>query len=154
MTSIVDCYELFIEKPSILLAKSYTWSAYKHYNTAEYKLIGLTPQGTVSSILNGWGGRVLDKYIVENSGYFKYLLPGDGVHGDSGFHVEDSVAFQTAMLDIPTFIRGCDQLPPGDIDVTCKLGNVRIHVERIIGAVRRRFQCNWCIAEGVNIKKE
>ena len=35
VTSIIDCFELFIEKPSDLLAKSCTWSQYKHYNTAK-----------------------------------------------------------------------------------------------------------------------
>ena len=41
VTSIIDCFELFIEKPSNLLAKSCTWSQYKHYNTAKY-LISIT----------------------------------------------------------------------------------------------------------------
>ena len=35
VTSIIDCFELFIEKPSNLLAKACTWSQYKHYNTAK-----------------------------------------------------------------------------------------------------------------------
>ena len=45
-----------------------------------------------------------------------------------------------ATLDIPAFTRGCEQLPPSDVEATRKLANVRIHVERIIGAVRQRFQ--------------
>ena len=36
VVAIIDCFELFIEKPSNLLAKSCTWSQYKHYNTAKY----------------------------------------------------------------------------------------------------------------------
>ena len=56
VTSIIDCFELFIEKPSDLLAKSCTWSQYKHYNTAKY-LISITPQGIISFISNGWGGK-------------------------------------------------------------------------------------------------
>lgn len=43
-------------------------------------------------------------------------------------------------IDIPTFAKGHDQLPPEDVEATRKLANVRIHVERIIGAVRQRFQ--------------
>ena len=34
VTSIIDCFKLFIEKSSDLLAKSCTWSQYKYYNTA------------------------------------------------------------------------------------------------------------------------
>ena len=136
---VTSSFELFIEKPSNLLAKSCTWSQYKHYNTAKY-LIGITPQGIISFISKGWGGRVSDKYIVENSGYLRHLLPGDVVLADRGFDVADSVALQGATLDIPAFTRGCDQLSPGDIEATRKLANVRIHVERIIGAVRQHFQ--------------
>ena len=139
VTSIIDCFELFIEKPSNLLAKSCTWSQYKHYNTAKY-LISITPQGVISFVSNGWGGRVSDKYIVENSGYMKHLLPGDVVLADRGFDVVDSIAVCGATLDIPAFTRGCDQLSAGDIEATRKLANVQIHVERIIGAVRQHFQ--------------
>ena len=140
VTSIIDCLELFIEKPSNLLAKSCTWSQYKHYNTAKY-LISITPQGIISFISKeSRGGRVSDKYIVENSGYLRNLLPGDVVLADRGFDVADSVALQGATLDIPAFTRGCDQLAPAVVEATRKLANVRIHVERIIGAVRQRFQ--------------
>ena len=139
VTSIIDCFELFIEKPLNLLAKSCTWSQYKHYNTAKY-LISVTPQGIISYISNGWGGRVSDKYIVENSGYLRHLVPGDVVLADRGFDVADSVAYHGATLDIPAFTRGRDQLSAEDVESTRKLANVRIHVERIIGAVRQRYQ--------------
>ena len=139
VTSIIDCFELFIEKPSELLAKSCTWSQYKHYNTAKY-LISITPQGVISFISNGWGGRASDKYIVENSGYLNHLSPGDVVLADRGFDVADSLALFGATLHIPAFTRGRDQLLAVDVEATRKLANVRIHVERIIGSVRQRFQ--------------
>ena len=139
VTSIIDYFEVFIEKPSNLLAKSCTWSQYKDYNTAKY-LISITPQGIISYISNGWGGRVSDKYIVENSGYLQHLLPGDVVLADRGFDVADSLALHGATLDIPAFTRGRDQLSPEEVEATRKLAHVRIHVERIIGAVRQRFQ--------------
>ncbi len=108
VTSIIDFFELFIEKPSNLLAKSCTWSQYKHYNTAKY-LMSITPQGVISFISHSWGGRVSDKYIVENCGY---LDVGDVVLADRGFDIADSVAYRGATLDIPAFTRGCEQLPP------------------------------------------
>ena len=35
VVAIVDCYEIKIETPSNLIAKSFTWSQYKHANTAK-----------------------------------------------------------------------------------------------------------------------
>ena len=62
VTAIIDWFELFIEKPSNLMARACTWSQYKHYNTAKY-LIAVTPQGVISFISKGWDGRASDQYI-------------------------------------------------------------------------------------------
>jgi len=52
---IIDCFEIFIERPISLVARAQTWSNYKKHNTVKY-LIGITPQGSVSFISKGWGG--------------------------------------------------------------------------------------------------
>ena len=44
---IIDCFEVFIERPTSQTARSQTWSNYKHHNTIKY-LIGVTPQGSVA----------------------------------------------------------------------------------------------------------
>ena len=54
-TVIIDCFEVFINRPSNLLARVQTWSSYKHHNTVKV-LIGITPQGTISYISQAWGG--------------------------------------------------------------------------------------------------
>ena len=43
---IIDCFEVFIERPSNLKARSQTFSHYKHAHTIKY-LIGITPQGVI-----------------------------------------------------------------------------------------------------------
>lgn len=139
VTSIIDCFEIFIEKPGDLMSKAATWSTYKHHNTAKY-LISITPQGTISFISKGYGGRVSDKFITENSGFLGKLLPGDIVLADRGFNVEEAIGYMGATLNIPSFTKGKSQLTPKEIESTRRLANVRIHVERIIGAVRQRFQ--------------
>ncbi|XP_046845616.1 uncharacterized protein LOC124439434 [Xenia sp. Carnegie-2017] len=58
---IIDCFEVFIDRPSDFLARAHTWSSYKHHNTAKF-LIGITPQGTVSFISKAWGGSVRQIY--------------------------------------------------------------------------------------------
>ena len=47
VTVIIDCFEIFIDRPSNLLARAQTFSSYKHHNTVKV-LIGITPQGTIS----------------------------------------------------------------------------------------------------------
>ena len=135
---IIDCFEVFIERPSSLIARAMTWSTYKHHNTIKF-LIGITPQGVISFISSAWCGRVSDKYLTEHSNFLKHLLPGDLVLADRGFDISDSVAYCGATLKLPAFTRGKDQLSAVDIEDTRKIANVRIHVERVIGLVRRKY---------------
>ena len=51
---VIDCFEVFIERPSNLLARACTWSSYKHHNTVKV-LLGMSPQGVVSSVSDTWG---------------------------------------------------------------------------------------------------
>ena len=52
---IIDCFEVFIERPASLTARAQTWSNYKKHNIVKF-LIGITPQGSVSFISKGWDG--------------------------------------------------------------------------------------------------
>ena len=45
-TTIIDRFELFIDRPTNLTARNLAWSNYKSHNTGKY-LIGITPQGTI-----------------------------------------------------------------------------------------------------------
>ena len=73
---VLDCFELFIERPSNLLARACTWSTYKHHNTVKF-LIGIAPQGVISFVSPAWGGRASDKYLTEHCGILSKLFPGD-----------------------------------------------------------------------------
>ena len=138
VAAIIDCYEIKIEKPSNLLAKAATWSQYKHSNTVKI-LIAIAPQGMTTFVSSSWEGRVSDKHLTMNSGLLQKLLPGDVVLADCGFDVGEVVAMAQASLHMPAFTKGLDQLPPVEVEKTHKLANVRIHVERVIGATRQHF---------------
>ena len=135
---IIDCFEVFIEKPTNLLARAQTFSSYKHHNTIKI-LLGITPQGSISFVSDAWGGRTSDKFLTENCGFLNKLLPGDMVMADRGFTISESVGLKQAELAIPTFTKGKAQLYPIDVEKTRGIASVRIHVERVIGLLRNKY---------------
>ena len=135
---IIDCFEIFIDRPSNLMARAQTWSNYKHHNTLKF-LIGITPQGVISYISTAWGGRVSDKHLTENCGFLNNILPGDLILADRGFDLADTVGMMCAEIKVPAFMRGKKQLSMAEVIDTRKIANVRIHVERVIGVLRQKY---------------
>lgn len=138
IASIIDCFEVFIIRPSNLKARAQTWSHYKSHNTIKY-LISITPQGTVNFISKSWGGRVSDKQITTESGFLNKLVPGDMVMADRGFCIEDLLAPINCSLAIPSFTKGKTQLSYEECKKSREIANLRIHVERVIGLIRNKF---------------
>lgn len=137
-TIITDCFEVFIERPSNLLARSQTFSNYKYHNTVKV-LIGITPQGSVCFTSKAWGGQTSDKYLTERCGLLDNLKAGDLVLADRGFTIRESVALYQAQLAIPAFTKGKNQLDPFDVERTREIADVRIHMARVIGLLRQKY---------------
>lgn len=135
---ILDCFEIFIEKPATQKALAQCYSRYKHAYTIKY-LIGITPQGFISFISKGYGGRCSDKFVTENCGFLDKLNIGDVVMADRGFLIEEELLYRGVELSIPAFTKGKNQLHPRDIEGTRSIANVRIHVERVIGQIKQKF---------------
>ena len=66
-------------------------------------------------------------------------MPGDTVLADRGFDISDSVGSYCLTLNIPAFTRGKSQLSGIEVEQTRKIANIRIHVERVIGNIRKKF---------------
>ena len=135
---ILDCTELFIEKPSCFRAQSDTYSTYKSHNTAK-GLVGIAPNGVLTFVSDLYGGHCSDKIIFEHCGILQLLEEGDSVMADRGFKIQALLAPRKVYLNIPPFMRSKDQLNPDEEDETREIASVRIHVER---AIERVKNCN------------
>lgn len=58
---------------------------------------------------------------------------------DRGFDIKDAVGHMMSRLEIPAFTKNKTQLDPISIEQTRSIANVRIHVERVIGNVRKKY---------------
>ena len=137
-TVIIDCFEIFIDSPSDLLARAHTYSHYKSHNTVKY-LIGITPQGSVSFISNEWGGRASDKHITKNCGLLNKIIPGDTILANHDFDIKESIGMYCATVQMPTFTRGKKQLTGVEVEQTRSIANVRIYVEQVIDNIRKKY---------------
>ena len=115
-------------------------------------LISITPQGVISFVSKGWGGRVSDRHITENSSFLQIILPGDVVLADRGFNVADCLGAVRATLHIPSFTKGKDQLTAFEVEQTRNIANVRIHLERVIWMCATKIynsECHWCTTKRI-----
>ena len=58
---------------------------------------------------------------------------------DRGFSVLETLGTLRKKLEIPSFTKGQDQMRPDDVEDTLVIANVRIHVERVIGNLRKKY---------------
>ena len=83
---VIDCTEIFTERPSGLPARQQLFSNYKHHNTIKF-LVGCSTNGSLVYVSLLWGGRASDKKITCDD-LLNELNPGDPVMADRGFVVE------------------------------------------------------------------
>lgn len=135
---IIDCVELFIEAPYHFDTRVQCWSEYKHHYTLKY-LVSITPQGMFEFISKGYGGRANDMLVTTTCHFLDILEPNDLVLADKGFNMHDVFKIRCVDLEIPAFVCNQKQLHPLAVEATRKIANVRIHVERCIGLLRRKY---------------
>lgn len=148
VVSIIDCFEIPLERFFDLLGRSSTYSSYKSRNTLKY-FISITPSGSISYISQGYGGRATDVQItldkknfavVNDETFLDKLNEGDVVLADRGFLVEVEVKKRGAILRTPSFVGRRSRLTRHETVYSRKVSNLRIHVERVIGKLRRTYK--------------
>ncbi|XP_065069725.1 uncharacterized protein LOC135694784 [Rhopilema esculentum] len=135
---IIDCTELFCQRPSSLAIQSSLYSSYKHHVT--YKaLIGIAPSGAITFVGQLFDGSISDKEIVKRSGFLNSSLwdERDSLMADRGFTISEDLKPLKVQLNIPAFLGGIDQLSEEEVLNSQTIASVRIHVERAIQRVKK-----------------
>ena len=99
---IIDCTEIFIQKPTSPAAQRATWSEYKGHNTMK-TLVGITPSGFFSFVSKLWSGSTSDRKLTQKSGILELIEEGDHVMADRGFTIRDLLTKRKAYLNMPPF---------------------------------------------------
>lgn len=133
--TIIDCTEIFIERPGNLTVRASTWSNYKHHNKIKY-LVAISPLGAISFLSRAFGGRTSDKVVTQRSGFLDLLEPGDLILTDRGFLISEEIATRGCYLAIPAFTKDQSQLSQQEVERSRHMSRVRIHVERAIGRLK------------------
>ena len=77
---VIDCTEIFIERPSSFQSQSATCSTYKSHNTAK-GLVGISPSGAVTFVSDLYVGRSSDKQVILDCGIFYFAGTWGFNHG-------------------------------------------------------------------------
>ena len=135
---IIDCTELFCQRPSSLTIQSSLHSSYKHHVT--YKgLLGISPSGSITFISQLYEGSISDKEIVRKSGILnpKFWSPGDSIMADRGFTIAELLEPLNVELNIPAFLNGREQLFNTEVKESQCIASVRVHVEHAIMRIKK-----------------
>ena len=128
---IIDCTELFCQKPSSLTIQSSLFSHYKHHIT--YKgLVGIFPSGAITFISELYDGSTSDVEIVKRCG----ILNKELWSKDDDLQLKKQLEPLGVTLNIPSFLAGKDQLSQEEVTESQTIAAVRIHVERAIQRIK------------------
>ena len=112
--SIIDCTEIFIERPAETIAQSATWSDYKEHNTGKV-LVGLSSVGYPRFVSDVYCGSISDDDITEISGILSLARAGKRWLADKGWQC-DGDKFNL-VIEMPYRLQGKRQFSESE-DIT------------------------------------
>lgn len=132
---IIDCTEIFTERPSSLALASKTFSTYKSHNTWK-GLVGIAPHGAVTFISSLYSGCMSDVEITKRCGLIELMETGDQIMADKGFVLNNVLKDTGVSVATPHFLCSDGQFTASQIEDNQKIASLRIHVERHIKRVK------------------
>ena len=141
LTSIINCFKIFIESPRNLLARAQCFSQCKRHCTIK-EFISCTPLGAINFLPKCWEGCASDIQIVRDLEFttLKYHWPGDKILADWGFTLSEDFTLNSGTeLLIPAFTCGKRHFSAAEVERTRKTASVHIHIERVISLLKNRY---------------
>ncbi|KAJ8671471.1 hypothetical protein QAD02_002730 [Eretmocerus hayati] len=128
---VLDCTEIFIQKPQNLCCRIQVYSNYKGGDTIKF-MTGVSPGGNMTFISKPYGGRYSDSAIFEQSGLVELLEPGDGVMVDKGFLIDEMCEMHRLCLIRLPFLtkKNNRKFSAKESILTASIAKARVHVER------------------------
>jgi len=141
---VFDTTEYEVDKPWQTDAARALWSQYKNKYTAKL-LVCITPSGMIAFVPEAFAGRTSDVDLVKRCGIMEKLEErrfgheGMQIMADRGFNSIAPLLLKMGMHYVapPHKRKGEEQFSEEDAGITRDVANLRIHVERAIGAMRQ-----------------
>ena len=130
---IIDCTEIFTERPSDPVAQSALWSEYKSHNTGKV-LIALSPIGYPRFISDVFPGSISDDEITLQSGILSLARRNKRWLADKGWQIDGDK--YGLIIETPDRLQGKAQFSEAEDMSNRRISRLRIHVERLIRRIK------------------
>lgn len=144
--SILDCTEMFTDKPNRMDHQKDFYSPYKHHVTVK-PLVGTAPNGVITYASELYLGS--DKKIVQHCGIVSKLHSGDLILADKGFVIRDILP-KDVHLNVPPFLT-TPQFTNQQVVETERITRARVHVERCMNRIKNFSVLRYIPAELFNL---
>ncbi|KAI8767499.1 THAP domain-containing protein 1 [Biomphalaria glabrata] len=131
---IINCVEIFIEKPRGSLARDQTSSSYKGLHSIKF-LLAFHSSGSVIYLSSSCGGKVKDKQIILESDLLDKLT-GTKILADREYEITEELKERGVELIIPVFPKESHLLSAEDKEQSLKMSKMKKHIQQVMAQLK------------------
>jgi hypothetical protein len=137
LTSIVDCFEIFIDRPKNLHARAKVYSNYKKHSTVKVFIACNLRFSDIFIESMGWS--CFRQWTCSFKWIYKPEIPPTRRSNPCRPWLHTCGWLCCLLLIIPSFTKGKKQLSAKEVETSRKISSVRIHIERVIGLMKNHY---------------